>query len=251
MRKLWYKGFTLGMFICASCSKTKSIQLIPETAAPTTITGNVALLDDNDSFLADYSGTTVTVENATPVISVHPSVKGVFELPKLANAQDTTIVRFEHPGYGIVKKYFIGGTPADTSGLNVVLHPLSKVVVNHLSASVINGKLKMIFNVTAPVGSTNNYIAWVFRKNNPVISYDDAWGYRSVAVKDGDNTVSICMCPEECGYFQTGDTMYIKGFGSVSPKFDGFAYGNFITNKLILSCANTTGTCGTVALAIP
>lgn len=63
--------------------------------------------------------------------------------------------------------------------------------------------------------------------------------------------ISICMCPEECGYFQKGDTMYLRGFGSVSPKFDGFAYGNYITNKLILSCANTAGNGATVALAIP
>lgn len=236
--------------LLAACTKnSQPVEKLPQSFL--SIKGSALLIDENDAFLTDYSGTTVTVENTSPQISVQGNARGVFELPASVNTLDTAVLRFEHAGYGTIKNYLTRESWADTSGLHIIMHPLSKVLVNALSAKIADGKLQMIFNVTVPPGNAKNYIAWIFRKNNPVIAADDAWGYRSVAVQPGDNSVKIYMCPEECGYFQKGDTIYLRGFGSVSPTFEGFAYGDKKNNKLILTCANTTGNSATVALAIP
>jgi hypothetical protein len=241
MKKIFYISVALSLLTAYSCTKNHSKPADPVIAP--TIKGVVSLVNENDVLTSDNTGSTVTVENSNPLIVVSVDAKGAYELPHLQKTSATIVLRFEHNGFGTIKTYI---TPEDLDnyqvahigGPQVVLHPLSRVVVNNTSAAIANDTLTIHCNVTVPAGSKTNYISWLNLRNDADVSVQNALGYRVYPVTDGDNTIKLCMCSAECSYYKNGDTMYGKAVGFVSPLIDGYAYVNYSNNKVVLTCAN-------------
>ena len=242
MKKTWYTGIALSLLVAYSCTKNQNSKPADPVISPT-IKGYVSLISDNDVLASDNSGSTVTVENSNPLITVSVDAKGAYELPHLGKTGATIVLKFEHNGFGAIKSYV---TPdvldsfqvAHVGGPQVVLHPLSKVIVNSTSAGIANDTLTIHCNVTVPAGSKNNYAAWLNLKNDTAVSVQNAQGYRVFPVTNGDNTFKLCMCSPECSYYKKGDTMFGKAVGFVSPLFEGCNYIDYIANKVVLTCAN-------------
>lgn len=241
------------IFIC-SCKKSQTNQQTQ------TVTGNVAMVDATDSFLItnNITGTTVALQNANTTLNLPVSSTGNFTIPNINTTGNITLT-YSHAGYGVFKQFFthlqFDSLKTGLLGASATLHPSSKVVVNSLSGTLQNNTLQLNCNVSFPGQTGIKYVAFVHQKNNPLISLNNIQGTQNVAgsypVIQGDNSINICLCSEECKSYLPGDTLYIKAFGSVETKYGDDCYFDPTINGMIYPSINQNSNSQTLSFVIP
>jgi hypothetical protein len=255
MKSFFYYGIVITLVTLTSCKKSVSSQ--PEAAA----TGHISVFNKNSQLLSDISGTTVTIENTSPAITIPVQSNGTFELPQTNNS-GTMVLQFSRPGYGTVKQYY---TPSDLENIKkamadvqeVSLFPKSTVLVNSLSGSLNGDVFTLTCNVSTPESNTTNGVSFFIQKNSAEVSFANCPGNNSVSrfltipVNDGNNSSSFCIkCAKDCGFLQAGDTAFIKAYGDIKTPFTSI-YTDAFTNKLVFPCINTNSASSTIWFVVP
>lgn len=253
-------GFVVSLCVLTNCKKSDLNTVVGNVPTDNTIKA-VLLADDNDYVLTDLSGSMVTVENSNPLISVGVNSQGGFQLPKLPNSGSICLV-FSHANYGTIKQYYpaaeldsIAKGKADFLG--PVLLPKSKVYVNSFSGSLQGDVFKANCNISVPKTYATNGITIFAKVNNPDVTYENCTrennvsNFMTMPVINGNNTVEICTtCLKECGFFKSGDVVYLKAYGNIFSKF-GSDYLNPITEKYVFPNINANSNSETISFVVP
>jgi hypothetical protein len=211
------------------------------------ITGDVLLVDEANLFV-DKSGMTVTVEGSNPSITATTDANGEFKLTIPCSVKSFALV-YSKSAYGTFKRFFemrgdslfrlqgefepretFWGTASTGYTDNESLGYKSTVTVNSLTSSMVNGKLKIVCNVSSPNIAGEKFIRFFYSKSLPNISFNNVPKIvknmgMPIAVKNGDNVFDMCMsCLYQCADMKSGETVYITAYG------DGF-YANLYTDK--------------------
>jgi len=227
MKKSTFILLLISALLILSCKKSKTEYSIPEPEPE--LKAKVILYDEGSKTI-DNSGIKVLVENSNPEISTTTDSKGNFTL-SLKSARDVFAIVFEKEGIGTYKEYFkksgadlyskqLSGDYTLLSGMQTYeVGSKSSVIVNNLSAEVINGKLKFNFDITSPNITGEKYIRVLLQKDLPNLSLNTvSHNIRNIAntmaVQNGNNSFEFCMsCFMSCHEYVTGDKIYITAYG--------------------------------------
>jgi hypothetical protein len=251
MKRLLLSGLLLVILFSSGCKKAGNHRMDP------VINGSVKLIDKHNQILTDVSGINVSVENGGSLQSLAVDKHGRFEVPPLKGSETITLV-YSYPGYGTVRQYFASSDLEGKTGIDgVFLLPKSSVVVNSLSGQLTGNVFKMSFNVAAQELNDGNGVTFFVEKNNADVSFTNCPGNNSVsrfltvAVNDGDNSATFCLkCAKECGFLQSGDTVYLKAYGDFKSPFSS-AYIDRLTNKLVFPSINEITNSSTISFVVP
>jgi hypothetical protein len=202
--------------------------------------GEVTLFDEGSQKI-DNSGIKISIENSDPEISTLTDSKGNFSL-EAKNVRESFAIVFEKPGIGAYKRFFKksedrvlyemynDGVYREVNQKQYYeIGSKSTVVVNSMTADVINGTLKLNINVSSPNTTGDKYIRILLQKDLPSISINTITKViKNVsikyAVKNGNNEFNICLaCSAECQGYLPGDKIYMTAYGDA-------LYSNDYTN---------------------
>ena len=225
MKKSTFILLSILAFLILSCKKSQIEQSIPDPELE-----GVVIVYDEGSKMIDNRGIKVLIENSNPEISAMTDADGNFSLP-LENVPEFFTIAFEKEGVGTYKEYFRkSGTdlyskrPSGNYGLVTGMQTYqigsrSSVIVNDLTAEVVNGKLKLNFNIYSPNTTGEKYIRVLLQKDLPQLSLRTvSQNIRNVgstlSVQNGNNSFEFCMsCFMSCHGYLTGDKIYITAYG--------------------------------------
>ena len=213
--------------------------------------GNVTLVNQNDSVSANNAGISVTVENVLPNLSKTTDANGNFSFGDISGA-DLVCLRFSYPGYGTVRQYFsasyIDSVKRGQKSFicNPVLVPQSATVITDLTlvSLIKNNDSSYLLNLNAKISVPNanatNGITIFLQKNNPILSFRTCTGqevgtctYLNLPVTNGDYNLHLAIkCSPHCFCVSSGDTVYVKAYGSSFSNF-GTSYYD-LQNKLMV-----------------
>jgi len=225
MKKSAFILLSISAVVILSCKKT---QIENPTSEPELKA--VVMRYDEGSKMIDNSGVKVSIENSNPEISATTDVQGNFSLP-LKNVPELFTVAFEKEGVGTYKKYFKkSGADLYSEGPNgdygliigtqtYHIGSKSSVIVNDLSAEVVNGKLKLNFDISSPNTTGGKYVRVLLQKDLPSLSLGTVLKSiknigSTLSVQNGNNSFEFCMsCFMSCHEYATGDKIYITAYG--------------------------------------
>jgi len=256
MRQLVFSAIFISSFFISSCKKsTGNVKL-------SNYKGNVNIVDANDNLQTkNNTGTTVTIENSNPLISVQTNDAGEFILPAVNCSGDITLA-FSRPGYGTVKQtYNTSQLKNIRDGIgdfgNFILLPESAVYVNSFTGILDGNHYKMNINVALAGNNSNNGVTIFLAKNNANVSCFNSDGNSSNSrflnkpVTNGDNKFTLCLgCSEECAFLQPGDIVSLKAYGNTISVF-GNNYIDAASGKVVFPALNVSSNSDILSFTMP
>ena len=225
MKKSAFILLSISALLILSCKKSEVENPTPKPELKAAV-----MLYDEGSKIIDNSGVRVLIENSNPEISAITDAQGNFSLP-LRNVPELFTVAFEKEGVGTFKEYFKkSGADLYSEGPNgdyglitgtqtYHIGSKSSVIVNNLTAEVVNGKLKLNFNISSPNTTGEKYIRVLLQKDLPslslrTVSHSIKNVGSTLSVQNGNNSFEFCLsCFMSCHAYATGDKIYITAYG--------------------------------------
>ena len=225
MKRSAFILLSISALVILSCTKSQIERSIPESELK-----GIVMVYDEGSKMIDNNGVKVLIENSNPEISAITDAQGNFSLP-LKNVPELFTVAFEKEGVGTYKQYFkrsgeelYSKRPNGDYGLfngtqTYQIGSKSSVIVNDLTAEVVNGKLKLNFNISSPNATGEKYVRVLLQKDLPSLSLNTVANSiknvgSTLTVQNGNNSFEFCMsCFMSCHEYSTGDKIYITAYG--------------------------------------